>query len=306
MKKKNKDISLQKSARITYLWHRILMGIVFVVSFLGVIFNEDQSVKSEYLFNCVQSGLFLIVSLLPIFMQKLKLDIPSAVYIIFILFCLAHFLLGEILDFYVKVPLWDSILHIFSGTLLALLSFSLVNLLNKSNDPGFKLNMGFTILFAFTLAITLGVLWEIFEFAADVITGSNMQRAYVSTVNGRGEALEGTAALLDTMKDLILDAIGAGIVCAVCAILAYKKRIKLEDLSFIKKAKAVVPASQENVEEVINEMTEHSEDSVEKSESNIDVNTEIVIPETNEVEKETNVLKEASLKKTKASKSKKK
>ncbi len=226
---------MKKFTKFTYIYHRVMLGIVFVISVLGIIFNEDSSIKSDYIFNCVQSGLFLIVSLVPLFMKKLELDIPDFIYFIFIIFCLAHFFCGEILGFYVKVPWWDSALHTFSGMLIALLSFSLINLLNKSNENGFHLNLVFTILFAFSLSLTVGVLWEIIEFASDGITGSNMQRAYVSTMSGRGEGLVGTAAIMDTMKDLILDAIGAAIVCTICSIFVVKKKVKIEDLTLIKK-----------------------------------------------------------------------
>ena len=130
---------------------------------------------------------------------------------------------------------------------MLLLSFSLVNLLNKSNGSGFKLNLWFTILFAFSLTLTIGVLWEIVEFANDVITGSNMQRTYVSTIGGRGEPLIGTAAISDTMKDLILDAIGAAVVCISCGLFVAKKKIKFEDLTFIRKK--VKPA--EHLDEVV-------------------------------------------------------
>ena len=226
---------MKKFTRFTYIWHRVMLGIVFATSILGIIFNEDSAVKSDYIFNCVQSGLFLLFSLVPLFMKKLELDIPDLIYFIFITFCLAHFVCGEILGFYVKVSWWDSALHTFSGMLIALLSFSLINLLNKSKDGRVQLNLVFTVIFAFSLSLTVGALWEIIEFASDSIVGSNMQRAYESTMSGRGAGFVGMAALADTMKDLILDAIGAAIVCMVCSIFVVKKKVKIEDLTFIKK-----------------------------------------------------------------------
>ena len=245
---------MKKAARITFIWQRTLMVIVFLIGVLGMIFNDDQSAKSEYLFISVQSGLFLIVSLVPAILNKMEIDVPDFVYIFFICFCLSHFFCGEILGFFVRFKWWDSVLHTFSGMMLALLSFSLVSLLNK-NDGNFKLSMGFAILFAFSLAIAIGVIWEIIEFAADSWFGSNMQRAYVSTYDGRGEPFVGQRALLDTMKDLILDALGAGIVCVICAIFAHKKKIKVEDLSFIKRRVKVTPAAPETKTENVNVLT---------------------------------------------------
>ena len=225
---------MKKPARITYITQRVLMGIVFAVSIVGLILNEDQSIRAEYAFNIGQCVTFLLVSFLPNFFRKYKLDIPDFIYIIFILFCMAHFFCGEILGFFVKVSWWDSALHTFSGCLIALLSFSLINLLNKSNGGGFKLNIWFASLFAFTMTLSIGAIWEIIEFLSDILFGSNMQRAFVSTMSGRGEGLVGTAALLDTMKDLILDAIGGLVVCVVCAICVKRNKVKVEDLGIIK------------------------------------------------------------------------
>lgn len=269
---------MKKSTRITYIWQRVLMGVVFIMGLLGVILNKDESVKSEYLFVCAQSAMFLIVSFLPNFLRKFELDIPDFIYIIFICFCLAHFFCGEILGFFVKIKWWDSVLHTFSGMIIALLSFSLINLLNK-NSSGFKLNIFFAALFAFSLTIAIGVIWEIIEFATDAWFGTNMQRAYISTLNGRGEALAGQFALSDTMKDLILDSIGAGVVCFICIIAVCQNKIKIEDLSFIRKNKKVVEAGagSDNIESLENKIKRKlkknrikKEDLKDKSNSDLD------------------------------------
>ena len=172
-----------------------------------------------------------------------------------------------------KIKWWDSVLHTFSGMIIALLSFSLINLLNK-NSKGFQLNIGFAALFAFSLAVSIGVIWEIIEFVADVWFGTNMQRAYVSTMNGRGAALVGQSALTDTMKDLILDSIGAGVVCLVCIIAVCKNKIKIEDLSFIRKKKKVIMMDADGVGSLENKITKGS-----GVEANNDVQENIEIKE---------------------------
>ena len=78
---------MKKSVRITYITQRVLMSVVLLISILGVILNDDQSVKAEYGFNMAQCILFLIVSFLPNFLKRYRLDIPDAIYIIFIFFC---------------------------------------------------------------------------------------------------------------------------------------------------------------------------------------------------------------------------
>ena len=252
---------MKKSTRFTFIWHRALMLIVLVVSGLGVIFNEDMSAKSEYLFTCWQSAKFLVVSCLPFFLKKLKLDIPDVIYIVFMAYIVCHFVLGEILDFYVKVSWWDSFLHFTSGMAIALLSFSFINLMNNNTDD-FKINVVFAAFFAFSMTVMVGVMWEIIEFASDSWFSTNMQRAYVSTTNGRGAALIGQEALLDTMKDLILDAAGAFIMCFTCGLAILKKKINLDDLSFIKKHNKVVATNSENIEnhEELTILTTNDED----------------------------------------------
>jgi len=240
---------MKKSAKITYLSLRIMMVVIFVLAGVGIFLNDDMSVKSNYLFICGQCALFLVVSFAPLFLKKLELDIPDAVYIIFILFCMAHFFLGEILGFFASIKWWDSALHTFSGMLITLLSFSLINLLNHANGEGFKLNLGFACLFAFCITMAIGVIWEIVEFAADGLFNLNMQRSYLSTVSGsRGEPLIGRDALVDTMKDLILDAIGAIVVCTGCSIFVLKSGTPVEELAVIKK-KTTIEEDNEVLEE---------------------------------------------------------
>lgn len=278
---------MKKSTKLTYFWIRILMTVVFVIGLLGLAFNKDESVKSEYFFVCSQSALFLTCSFIPNFLKKFELDIPDFIYIIFIFFILAHYFFGEILGFFAKVKWWDSALHTFSGMLIALLSFSLINLLNKNTD-GFKLNIWFAALFAFCFTVMVGVIWEIFEFCSDLWFDSNMQRAYVSTLHGRGEALVGQDALKDTMKDLILDVIGAATSCIVCIIAVCKKKINVEDLSFIKKKKKVTVLSSDDAGNLELTNNEHASEINPEHESLETTNNEIILDETkqNEIKQE--------------------
>jgi len=79
--------------------------------------------------------------------------------------------------------------------------------------------------FAFTFAITMGVLWEIFEFAIDWVFGTTMQSwdlPHDTTLIGR--AFQGSG-LRDTMSDLIIDSIGALSTSIICYFL-YKEEKK--------------------------------------------------------------------------------
>ena len=217
MSKKTKKNHLKRFTAVTFIWHRSLMAVTLIVCALGAYLNEDVSAKSQYLSVAWQSAKFLLVSCLPFFLKKFKIDIPDVIYIIFMFYIVSHFICGEILDFYYKYKWWDSFLHLSSGMAIALLSFSFINLMNN-NTKDFKINIVFAMFFAFSMTVAAGVIWEIIEFVSDIRNGSNMQRAYVSTMAGRGAALVGTEALADTMHDLILDAIGGLGTCAICVI----------------------------------------------------------------------------------------
>ena len=141
--------------------------------------------------------------------------------------------MGEIFGFYVTVKGWDSILHTFTGATLAIVSFSMINLLNE-NVNGLKLSPLFVAIFAVCFAVTIGVLWEVVEYFADQLTGSNMQR-YMNSATG--EQFIGRNALKDTMKDLMLDTVGATIFATIGYFALKHEKNAFEKFAISKKEK---------------------------------------------------------------------
>jgi len=123
-------------------------------------------------------------------------------YFIF-LYCAIY--LGEVRNFYYIIPYWDLILHAFSGAMLGALGFSLVSYFNDMEVLETHLSPFFVALFAFCFALASGAVWEIYEFLADSLLGTNMQKFILAD----GTVLAGHAALRDTMTDLIVDALSA-------------------------------------------------------------------------------------------------
>lgn len=195
-----------------YLIVRIVIGLLFVMNVVGFFLVKDDSQQGRLVFNAFQSLGLLLASTIPGFVErKTKLNIPDFMEIIFIFMCIAHFALGEMAGFFVKYSWWDEMLHTLSGSMIAILGFSLINTINQE-----KINMNvmpfFVAIFATSFSISIGVLWEMVEFAADGLTGSNMQRYLNSNT---GEPFIGRAALFDTMKDFILDTIGAVVISII-------------------------------------------------------------------------------------------
>lgn len=174
-----------------------------------------EKVKSDYLLMLTQCILGVVVMLLPsLINRKWSVPIPRKIYIAYYVFLYCAIFLGEVFDFYYVVPHWDVILHAFSGAMLSALGFIMVDLLNMNQRISVQLSPFFESVFAFCFALSLGAIWEIYEFAGDTILGLNMQKAYLAD----GTALVGKAALMDTMKDIVVDALAA----AVVAIAGYK------------------------------------------------------------------------------------
>lgn len=129
--------------------------------------------------------------------------LPNGLQIVITLFIFAAQVLGEMNDFYTTFSWWDLMLHMISGIVLGLIGFLFVYILNEKGVANVNLSPVFVIIFAFCFAITIGVFWEFFEYGADRLFGYNMQRF----------RLPGEDGLVDTMNDLIVDAVGAGIAC---------------------------------------------------------------------------------------------
>lgn len=69
--------------------------------------------------------------------KKARIVIPSSMYVVYVIFLYAAIFLGEVRDFYYKIPHWDTILHTFSGAGIGALGFSVVSLLNKEKKIRF-------------------------------------------------------------------------------------------------------------------------------------------------------------------------
>ena len=223
--------------RSSLTWYLVLRALVLVTMVLSFIRGDYSSV-----FLCF---LTLILFLIPFWInEKLNIDIPNVLEIIIFLFIFSAEILGEINNFYGNIPYWDTILHTLNGFLCAAIGFSLIDILNNSERFHIKLSPIFVSLVAFCFSMTIGVLWEFFEFGADTLLKYDMQKdeivQSISTVtlepdgknkpvvvknidktiiystNENGETVETVIdggyldiGLRDTMQDLIVNFIGA-------------------------------------------------------------------------------------------------
>ncbi|MCL2280674.1 hypothetical protein FWC31_02205 [Candidatus Saccharibacteria bacterium] len=114
--------------------------------------------------------------MLPIIIQdKFKIKLPNLLEIIIYLFIFSGTVLGGIYNFYGHLPHWDTILHAISGFICAGIGFALVDLLNKSSKK-IKLSPFYIVFVAFCFSMTAGVCWEFFEYGADKLFQTDMQK----------------------------------------------------------------------------------------------------------------------------------
>lgn len=242
---KTKKEKQKKSIREKLTARNIIAFILFLTLVFSVIFSlvkfiiapeqipegEDyQKVKSDYLLMLTQCFLGLVVMSLPtIITHKLRLMVPNAMCILYYIFLYCAIFLGEIFSFYYLVPHWDLYLHAMSGAMLGSLGFILIDWLNKDEHVKLSMSPVFVSLFAFSFALAVGALWEIYEFTFDGVLGLNMQKFKSED----GTLFVGSEALADTMEDLIIDAIAAAAVTILGPITNIKRKRKKESISSI-------------------------------------------------------------------------
>jgi hypothetical protein len=213
--------------------HKAISVVYFLlrISVILVIFDQINNKNYENIFLCV---LTLILFLVPSFIEKrIHIDIPDTLETIILLFIFSAEILGEIKEYYILFPYWDTILHTINGFLAAAIGFSLIDILNKNDKFAISLSPVFVALVAFCFSMTIGVIWEFFEFSMDRCFGFDMQKdTYITvlhsvllnpdgknvpmTVNVNSLVVNGETwssyvdiGLIDTMMDLVVNFIGA-------------------------------------------------------------------------------------------------
>jgi len=172
--KKNKKINeILKNASKEY--NKSSITVYFILRALVIICMILQFIRGD-LNNAFLCLLSLILFIIPFFIQNtFKIDLPNTLEIIILLFIFSAEILGEINNFYGVIPFWDTLLHTLNGFLAAGVGFALFDLLNK-NTKSVNLTPIFLSIVAFCFSMTIGVLWEFFEFSADYYFKMDMQK----------------------------------------------------------------------------------------------------------------------------------
>ena len=257
-----KLINGYRSNRKMFVFYSILRTMVFLTMIRSIVTGNYENV-----WICLLSlALFLLPGLLE---DTLKIEIPPLFEGIIFGFIFAAEILGEIDHYYVRFPGWDTILHTMNGFLCAAIGFSMVYVLNRSRKE-ISLSPFYLTLVAFCFSMTIGVMWEFFECGMDMFFSMDMQKDFIvrsfssvtldpansgtrvlvkdiidtviHTGSGTDFTVEGgylDIGILDTMKDLFVNLIGA----VVFSVIGYftlrnEKPSKITDKLTIKPAYA--------------------------------------------------------------------
>lgn len=167
--------------------------------------------------DLVPLGVAIVSIILPfivtIIANKKNIVLPSSFQLISVIFILLALYFGEHMKFYDKFWWWDLLLHAIFGSYAVIVALHLIQgIIIKKKEVTKKRFITFTVIFAFCFSITLGTLWEVFEFLGDYFFKTNMVKG----------------GLEDTASDLIVKIIAAFITSIIC----YFRNLKKEKSSF--------------------------------------------------------------------------
>lgn len=164
--KKRRIWYMNKSTVIVFIALRALIVLTAVLSLL----------RRDYESAFIAIFTFFLLLVPSILSRGLHITLPSTLEIILLCFIFAANILGEINNFYVRVPHWDTVLHTLNGFCFAAIGFALVDMLNRSERVSLHLSPLFLAIVAFCFSMTIGVMWEFYEYTADRILTLDMQK----------------------------------------------------------------------------------------------------------------------------------
>ncbi|MEE3493102.1 hypothetical protein [Ruminococcus sp.] len=261
-----------KENKATFIIFTILRVLIVVIMVRSIFIGNYEGV-----FTCV---LTLLLLLIPSFLKgALRISIPPLFESIIYLFIFSANILGELARFYAHIPIWDTMLHTLNGFLFAAVGYSTVDLLNRSSKK-IKLSPLYLTLVAFCVSMTIGVLWEFFECGMDLFFGTDMQKDFlvdtirstkldptnnqnvivvkdivnttITTRSGEVTTIDGgylDIGILDTMKDLFVNFIGAIVFC-IFGFIYEKVGRKNKTAAMVVEGLKIRPASEEEIKQM--------------------------------------------------------
>ena len=159
-------------------------------------------------------GLAAVTAWIVYFVCKITFLKKSEIcFYVILAFTFSAIYLGNVWDLYRIIPIYDKLLHLLSGVIIAIIGCVLFLYLNNGNIKG-DFNTYFAVIFSIIFSIAAAGLWEIWEFSTDMLFGFHSQNN----------------SLIDTMMDII-----CGSIMGIIANIPIYLYIKGKNISFIEK-----------------------------------------------------------------------
>jgi uncharacterized membrane protein YjdF len=174
-------------------WMTLALQLFFLVEAIFAIKN------SQWFLVAITLVVFLI-TFFPVLLERtLRIRTPPQFYFLVIGFVVASLFFGEGQGYYVRFWWWDMLLHAVAGLLAGIVGFLLVYGAYSDIRISGQIKRKLVVSFSFFFSLSIGVIWEIFEFTMDKLFGTTMQMPMFGDSSG----------LTDTMWDLIMNTVGA-------------------------------------------------------------------------------------------------
>ncbi len=171
---------------------KVQLFISYAMQLVLFVFILHSFYTTKWFLVFVTTGILVLTFLPNIIRKTYNMFLPVEFDLITILFVFTALFLGEVHAYYTRFWWWDIVLHTSSGFLLGIGGFLLMYILSEEKRVHLTMKPGFVAVFGFAFALMIGAVWEIMEFSLDTVFSWQMQKN-----------------LVDTMWDLIVDALGA-------------------------------------------------------------------------------------------------
>ncbi|WP_049911195.1 hypothetical protein [Halorubrum coriense] len=179
--------SIRTQRRLTRVMQVLLVAIVAY----GAAFGQPKAITN--------GGLGLFVTFVPALVER-NYDIPLDPWLgVWITSAVFFHTLGSAW-FYAQIGWWDHVTHALSASLIAGAGYTTLRAIDIHSDR-IQIPARFAFVFIFVVVLAFGVVWELFEFALDIVadeTGISMPLAQFG--------------LDDTVLDLMYNSVGALVV----------------------------------------------------------------------------------------------
>ena len=183
---------------------KLSVGIAVLFEII-LIATAITSIATRQWKNLTLSLLAIVCLTLPFLISRIaktkNLVLPSSFQSVLLVFVFLAQYLGEIKKFYQIFWWWDLLLHALFGSYVVIIAlYSLSGTIKREKEITKQRFTLFAITFAFSFSITLGTLWELFEFVGDYLFKTNMVKG----------------GLEDTSTDLLVKVGAAFITSMIC------------------------------------------------------------------------------------------